>query len=77
MKCSLNYPVNQRVIGFQTKFDKSGKLYGEVAVQYQDIRDPGLNYPTVMQDNVIVLQLDKKDAGMIDYFKIRHMPYQE
>ncbi len=77
LKCSLNYPVNQRVIGFQTKFDKSGKLYGEVAVQYQDIRDPGLNYPTVMQDNVIVLQLDKKDAGMIDYFKIRHMPYQE
>lgn len=77
LKCALDYPVNQKVIGFQTKFDTSGKLYGEVAIQYQDRRDLGLYYPAVMQENVIVLQLDKKDAAMIDYFKIQHMPYME
>lgn len=77
LKCALDNPANQKVIGFQTKFDKSGKLYGEVAVQYRDGREPGVSYPAVLQDNVIVLQLDKKDVGMIDYFKIQHMPYQE
>ena len=77
LKCALNYPVNQKVIGFQTKFDTSGKLYGEISIQYRDGRDPGLYYAAVLQDNVIVLQLDKKDAAMIDYFKIQHMPYME
>lgn len=75
--CKLNYPVNQKVIGFQTKFDKSGRLYGEISVQYEDIREPGISYPAVLKDNVIVLRMDKKDAGMIDYFKIRRMPYQK
>ena len=75
--CKLNYPVNQKVIGFQTKFDKSGRLYGEISVQYEDIREPGISYPAVLKDNVIVLRMDKKDAGMIDYFKIQRMPYQK
>lgn len=77
MSCLLNHPINQKVIGFSTKFDKSGKLYGEISVQYRYGREPGLNDPAVMTDNVIILKLDKKDAAMIDYFKIQRMPYME
>lgn len=54
-----------------TQFDASGRLCGTVKLQHMAVPEqPGMAYPQVMDENMVVLKLNKKDAAMIDYFKL-------
>lgn len=72
IECSLFRACEEKISKFASKFDASGKLCGQVTVQYKRQEDePGVSYPDVMDDYVIVLRLSKEDAAMIDYFECK------
>lgn len=72
IECSLFRACEEQISKFASKFDASGKLCGQVVVQYKRQEDePGVSYPDVMDDYVIVLRLSKEDAAMIDYFECK------
>lgn len=59
-----------RMNSLTTKFDASGKLSGilDISSKVEEI-PPGIYVPAVLENYTLVLQLDKKDEAMIDYYR--------
>ena len=70
VRCLLFRTYDESIAGVAAKFDSSGKLCGTITVQYKKKEDvPGMAYPQAMEDYIVILEMPKKDAAMIDYFE--------
>ncbi len=70
MTCSLFQAYDESVAGFSTEFDTFGMLRGTVQIRYkkQDTV-PGIFYPQILDNYIVIWKMPKKDAAMTDYFK--------
>lgn len=65
------YYNEHKVTSVRTKLDENGKLCGEIVVECKDASEPDMSYPAVMDECLCIIQLEKSDAEMIDYYVIK------
>lgn len=67
-----------QILSCTTELDQEGALCGVVKVSYKKTIDPpGTARPCVMDENTIVLRMNKKDEARIDYFKVEMVEADE